>query len=84
MNSQQNIKIFTKMSRWLKSLNLDKESYNHTLYSLYMTKSYINSRNINHDVIYIIQLNRRWLFEKNSPSAIHSNHSYSIEKSINP
>ena len=56
MNSQQNIKIFKKMSRWLKSLNLDKESYNHTLYSLYMTLSYINSRNINHIVIYIIQL----------------------------
>ena len=37
MNSQQNIKIFKKMSRWLKSLNLDKESYNHTLYSLYFT-----------------------------------------------
>jgi len=37
MNSQQNIKIFTKMSRWLKSLNLDKESYNHTLYNLYFT-----------------------------------------------
>jgi len=37
MNSQQNIKIFKKMSRWLKSLNLDKESYNHTLYNLYFT-----------------------------------------------
>ena len=37
MNSQQNIKIFKKMSRWLKGLNLDKESYNHTLYNLYFT-----------------------------------------------
>jgi hypothetical protein len=37
MNSQQNIKIFKKMCRWLKSLNLDKESYNHTLYNLYFT-----------------------------------------------
>ena len=37
MNSQQNIKIFKKMSRWLKKLNLDKESYNHTLYNLYFT-----------------------------------------------
>jgi hypothetical protein len=25
------------MSRWLKGLNLDKESYNHTLYNLYFT-----------------------------------------------
>ena len=37
MNSQQNIKIFKKMSRWLKRLNLDKEAYNHTLYNLYFT-----------------------------------------------
>jgi len=37
MNSQQNIKIFKKMSKWLKSLNLDEEGYNHTLYNLYFT-----------------------------------------------
>ena len=37
MNFQQNIKIFKKMSRWLKSFNLDKEAYNHTLYNLYFT-----------------------------------------------
>jgi hypothetical protein len=37
MNSQQNIKIFNKMSKWLKSFHLDKESYNHTLYNLYFT-----------------------------------------------
>ena len=37
MNSQENIKIFKKMSKWLKSLNLDKEAYNHTLYNLYFT-----------------------------------------------
>jgi hypothetical protein len=36
---QQNIKIFKKMSRWLKkSLNLKYKSYyNHTLYNLYFT-----------------------------------------------
>jgi len=37
MNSQENIKIFKKMSKWLKTLNLDKEAYNHTLYNLYFT-----------------------------------------------
>jgi hypothetical protein len=37
MNSQENIKIFKKMSKWLKILNLDKEAYNHTLYNLYFT-----------------------------------------------
>lgn len=37
MNSQQNIKIFNKMSKWLKSLILDEETYNHTLYNLYFT-----------------------------------------------
>jgi hypothetical protein len=37
MNFPQNIKIFKKMSKWLKSLHLDKESYNHTLYNLYFT-----------------------------------------------
>lgn len=39
MNSKQNIKIFKKMSKWLRSLNLDKESYNHTLYNLFFTWS---------------------------------------------
>ena len=37
MNSQENIKIFKKMSKWLKTLNLNKETYNHTLYNLYFT-----------------------------------------------
>jgi hypothetical protein len=37
MNSHENIKIFKKMSKWLKTLNLDKEAYNHTLYNLYFT-----------------------------------------------
>ena len=37
MNSQENIKIFKKISKWLKTLNLDKEAYNHTLYNLYFT-----------------------------------------------
>jgi hypothetical protein len=37
MNSRENIKIFKKMSKWLKTLNLDKEAYNHTLYNLYFT-----------------------------------------------
>jgi len=37
MNFQKNIKIFKKMSTWLKSLNLDKETYDHTLYNLYFT-----------------------------------------------
>jgi hypothetical protein len=37
MNTKQNIKTFKKMSSWLKSLHLDKEGYNHTLYNLYFT-----------------------------------------------
>jgi hypothetical protein len=37
MNTRQNIKIFNKISKWLKILNLDKEAYNHTLYNLYFT-----------------------------------------------
>ena len=37
MNARQNIKIFNKISKWLKLLNLDKEAYNHTLYNLYFT-----------------------------------------------
>ena len=45
------------------------------LYSLYMTKSYINSRNINHYVIYIMQykVKRKWMnCLKNSKNTISS------------
>lgn len=37
MNFKQNIKIFKKMSLYLKSLNLKYKDYNHTLYNLYFT-----------------------------------------------